>query len=168
MTTITTNARELASVTVSAEELEQLRRKAEAYDRERRESREAYEREADNRERCKRIAEELDAYVNGLGYYDHDAGEYCLAEDPDDIPEDAEPADYWDANEAYGVRYIVDDYGELRSVRYMVACGGPTIWLDTETGNVELYWGGDVARYPMSTEAVAWLDEFAAETMPRR
>lgn len=152
---------------ITAEELEQLRRKAEAYDRERRASREAYEREADNRERCKRIAEDLDYYVAGYGYYDED-GSVCLADGPDEVPEDAEPAGYFDANEVYGVHYIVDGYGELRAVRYMVACGGPTIWLDTESGCVELYWGADVARYPMSTEAVAWLEEIAAETMPRR
>lgn len=156
------------TVEITAEELEQLRRKAETYDRERRASREAYEREAENRERCRRFAEELEAYVDGLGYYDPDAREYCVAEDPDEIPEDAEPAGYWDANEAYGVRYIVDEYGELSAVRYMVACGGPNVYLDTESGCVELYWGADVARYPMSPEAIAWLEEVAAETMPRR
>ena len=165
--TTTTNARKSATVEIAAEELEQLRRKAEAYDRERRASREAYEREADNRERCKRFAEELEACVEGRAYYD-EYGETCIAEDPDDIPEDAELADYWDVNEAYGVRYIVDERGDLRSVRYMVACGGPNVYLDTESGCVELYWGTDVARYPMSTESVAWLEEVAAESMLMR
>lgn len=166
MTTIT-NARESATVEIAAEELEQLRRKAEAYDRERQASREAYEREADNRERCRLYAEELEACVEGRAYYD-EYGETCIAEDSDDIPEDAEPAYYWDVNDAYGVRYIVNECGELTAVRYMVACGGPNVYLDTESGDVELYWGADVARYPMSTEAIAWLEEFAAETMPRR
>ena len=162
MTNINTTAE------ITAEELERLRRKAEAYDRERRAAREEYEREADNRERCRLFAEELEAYVDGLGYYDPDQREYCLAEDPDEIPEDAEPAGYFDVNEAYGIRYVVDEDGELTAVRYMVACGGPTVYLDTESGCVELYWGADRAHYPMSLEAVAWLEEFAAETMPRR
>lgn len=164
--TTTTNARESATVEIAAEELEQLRRKAEMYDREMRASREAYEREADNHERCRLFAEELEAYVEGRAYYD-EYGEVCIAEDSDEIPEDAEQAYYWDVNDVYGVRYIVDERGELTAVRYMVACGGPTVYLDTESGDVELYWGSDVASYPMSTEAVAWLEEFAAETMPR-
>ena len=165
--TTTTNARESATVEIAADELEQLRRKAEAYDRERRASREAYEREADNREMCRRVAEELEYYFSGYGYYDEE-GSVCIADGPVEVPEDADPADYWDANEVYGVHYIVDEYGELMSVRYMVACGGPTIWLDTESGDVELYWGADVARYPMSSESIDWLEEFAVETMPRR
>lgn len=159
MTTTTTNARESATVEITAEELEQLRRKAEAYDRERRASRKAYEREADNRERCRLFAEELEAYVDGLGYYDLDAGEYGVADDADDIPEDAEPAGYFDANEAYDVQYIVDGYGEIMAVRYMVACGGQNVYLDTESGCVELYWGTDVARYPMSKAAIDWLND---------
>ena len=168
MTTITTNARESASVTISAEELAELRRRAAEFDRIQRESADRVEREADNRERCKRFAEELDAYVNGLGYYDPDAGEYCLAEDPDEIPEDAEPACYFDVNDVYGVRYIVDEYGERTAVRYMVACGGPNVYLDTESGCVELYWGADVARYPMSREAIDWLNEEAEVFWPMK
>lgn len=153
---------------ITAEELEELRRKAEAYDRENERRREIREREDDNRERCRLFAEELEAYVDGLGYYDPDSREYCVAEDPDEIPEDAEPAGYFDANDVYGVRYVVDERGELAAVRYMVACGGPNVYLDTESGCVELYWGADRARWPMSPEAVAWLEEVAAETMPRR
>lgn len=153
---------------ITAEELEQLRRKAEAWDREEARRAEEREREEENRKICSAEAWELEAYVDGLGYYDPDAREYRVAEDPDEIPEDAEPAGYFDANEAYDVRYIVDKYGELAAVRYMVACGGPNVYLDTESGDVELYWGADKARYPMSPEAVAWLEEVAAETMPRR
>lgn len=166
MTTITTNARELASVTISAEELAELRRRAAEFDRVQRESADRAEREADNREMCKNIAEELDYYVAGYGYYDED-GSVCLADGPDEVPEDADPADYWDANEVYDVHYIVDGRGEFVSVQYMVACGGPTIWLDTESGDVELYWGANVARYPMSRKAIEWLDDIAADTMPR-
>ena len=152
---------------ITAEELEKLRRKAEAWDREEARRAEERERAVENRKICSAEAWELDAYVDGRAYYD-ESGEVCIADDADEIPEDAEPADYWDVNEAYGVRYIVDEYGELTAVRYMVACGGPNVYLDTESGDVELYWGADVARYPMSSEAVAWLEEFAVETMPRR
>lgn len=123
---------------ITADELEQLRRKAEAYDRERRASREAYEREADNRERCRRFAEELEAYVDGLGYYDPDAREYCVAEDHDEIPEDAEPADYWDANEAYdeAAAAICD---ELGAGRYCPVSG-----LDAATVLAVLEWRGGI------------------------
>lgn len=160
MTTITTNARELASVTVSAEELAELRRRAAEFDRVQRESADRAEREARLLEVCKAEAERLDAFVLGLGYFD-DGGDVQLAELGEDIPEGAGRAEYWDDADALAEQYIYNGDGELDGVRYMVEMSPARVWLDTETGDVEAYVDGCKARYPMSLEAVDWLNEWA-------
>lgn len=160
MTTITTNARELASVTISAEELAELRRRAAEFDRIQRESADRAERESRLLEICKAEAERLDAFVLGLGYFDED-GCVQLAELDEDVPEDAGRAEYWDDVDALAEQYIYNGDGELDGVRYMVEMSPARVWLDTETGDVEAYVDGYKARYPMSLEAVDWLNEWA-------
>ena len=45
----------------------------------------------------------------------------------------------------------------------MVAFGGPTIYIDSATRAVELYWWTDRASYPISRDAADALDEWAQE-----
>lgn len=64
----------------------------------------------------------------------------------------------------YNIEYrIADKYSDPSSVQLMIACGGPNIYLDTKSGDVELYWWSESGRYPMSREVVDALDEFAVE-----
>ena len=51
----------------------------------------------------------------------------------------------------------------IAALALMVACGGPNIYLDTASKDVELYWWSEHARYPMSYEAVEALDDWADE-----
>ena len=52
----------------------------------------------------------------------------------------------------YDIRYYVDrDKGYL-GAEIMVAGGGPTIWVNLYTKEVEGYWGGDRVTYPFSDE----------------
>jgi hypothetical protein len=44
-----------------------------------------------------------------------------------------------------------------------VAYGGPTIYIDTDSGDVELYWWNERARYPLSSSARDAVDEWAEE-----
>ena len=119
--------------------------------------------DARNRAQCKTIADELDKIADGLIYRD-ECGEERDITDLDEIPDDWEQVSMWDYFEdIYNSRWVLDSNLEYIAVRLMVACGGPNVWVDTETQRVELYWWGDRASYPLSSSAVAAVDEYAQE-----
>ena len=45
--------------------------------------------------------------------------------------------------DVYDIRYIVDHEKKYLGAKLMVAGGGPTIWVNTLTNEVEGYWAGD-------------------------
>lgn len=130
----------------------------------------------DNWTHCKHIAHELEAYVNGEVYRCPECGEILRL--PENVGDkyrcphccevnevnDLEQLGVYDfLEDVYDIEYRCDGRRNYRSVQIMVACGGPNIYLDTASGDVELYWWSDRARYPMSRDAVAALDEWAEE-----
>ena len=133
----------------------------------------------ENTAHCKHIAEELDNYVNSNVRKCPDCGaEICR--DWDDVgdlfkcPECGAVGDpdWWDVlsvwdflSDVYNVEFRTNGKhtDDLRSVQIMVACGGPNIYLDTASRDVELYWWCDRARWPMSYDAVEALNDWAAE-----
>ena len=48
----------------------------------------------------------------------------------------------------YDIRYYVDSSKRYLGAEIMVAGGGPTVWVNTYTGYVEGYWGGDKVLEP--------------------
>ena len=48
----------------------------------------------------------------------------------------------------YDIRYYVDRDKRFLGAEIMCAGGGPTIWVNTYTGQVEGYWGGDKVLEP--------------------
>ena len=50
----------------------------------------------------------------------------------------------------YDIRYIVDREKRYYSAEMLVAGGGPTIWVNLNTMEVEGYWGGDRVTVPFS------------------
>ena len=48
----------------------------------------------------------------------------------------------------YDIRYLVDREKRYMGCELMVAGGGPTIWVNTWTKEVEGYWGGDKVVEP--------------------
>ena len=48
----------------------------------------------------------------------------------------------------YDIRYYVDREKRFMGAEIMVAGGGPTIWVNTYTKEVEGYWGGDRVNVP--------------------
>ena len=48
----------------------------------------------------------------------------------------------------YAIRYIVDREKRYYSAELMVAGGGPTIWVNLNTKEVEGYWGSDRVNEP--------------------
>lgn len=139
----------------------------------------------ENQERCRRVAEELEAAARGgkkcphcgaivdadeveeVEREDEDGDEVthyrcpeCGAESPDEF-DDYCIYDY--LSDVYDIQYHIDASGDYRAVRYMVAAGGPNMWIDTAAAAVVLAWWGDRANYPLSRDAVDAVDEIAAE-----
>ena len=66
----------------------------------------------------------------------------------------------------YGVDFVIGSGCEglyYRGVRIMVAGGGPNVYVDTFSGEVEVYWWADSATYSLDSEDVNWLDEYWRE-----
>lgn len=124
--------------------------------------------DARNWKQCKHVADQLELIADGYLYVDDD-GEKHDASDLDEVPEDWEQVtmcDYF--ADVYNVRFVLDGDLDYIAVRLMVACGGPNVWVDTETGSVELYWWGDRANYPLTSSTVAEIDAFASEWLDIR
>lgn len=130
----------------------------------------------ENREHCKRIADDIEDYARGRVYRCPDCDELLTL--PDDVGEkyrcpdcgtvhdidDLEQQSIWDyTSDALDIRFLMHSDRTVHSVKILVACGGPNVWIDTERGSVELYWWGDRASYPLCSEAIEELDNWAAE-----
>ena len=61
----------------------------------------------------------------------------------------------------YDIRYIVDRDKRYFSAELLVAGGGPTIWVNLNTMEVEGYWGGDRVNVPFSDNL--GLDDYCEE-----
>ena len=134
----------------------------------------------EHNEHCKSIAEDLEKYVNGemcccskcgetfewdSEYYDEENDVYtcqhCGATSDCDEMYTLSLYDYF--NEYFDIEYRCDGSKNYRSVCIMVACGGPNIYIDTGSKNVELYWWTESGRYSLSRDVVAAIDEWAEE-----
>ena len=81
------------------------------------------------RRMCKNIAEEISAGPEQVNIH--------TGEDREDVT-----ASKW-MEDVYDIRYLVDREKRYLGCELMVAGGGPTIWVNTWTKEVEGYWGGD-------------------------
>lgn len=59
--------------------------------------------------------------------------------------EDLDAYDYL-ASDVLDFRFIVGADGAYLHGEVMLACGGPTVWVSTETRSLEVYWGDHVTR----------------------
>ena len=64
---------------------------------------------------------------------------------------DSKTASAW-MEGTYDIRYYVDREKQYLGAEILVAGGGPTIWVNTYTGYVEGYWGGDKVLEPFRDE----------------
>ena len=134
----------------------------------------------ENFEHCKSIAETLEQYVNGELYtcphcrndFEWDDDKYNDYENEYTCPhcgetyaaDDLEALSLYDFfNDIYNIEYRLDARREYKSVALMVACGGPNIWIDTGTKQVELYWWTERASYPLNYDVVEAIDSFAED-----
>lgn len=63
---------------------------------------------------------------------------------PDELGQDDEPFNAFDyLSDALDIEYVVSNKKEYLGARVLVAFGGPNIWINTRTKQVEGYWWGD-------------------------
>lgn len=124
-----------------------------------------WEDKLENIEHCKRIARMIDASFQGnvfkcpyCGNTEISPKGICKCGEMQDA-EDWESAPLLDGVEIYDIEYRVGADLEFRSVELMIAGGGPSIYIDTSSHSVNLYWGTDEARYPLSLEVCEAIDE---------
>lgn len=136
----------------------------------------------ENINHCKRIAEDIENIYNGLVFRCPECGEWitdggadynelhdvitckcCGAEFNSDDAENVSLYDYFD--DVYNVEYRANGRGieDYSSVRVMVACGGPNIFIDTKTALVQLYWWTDYAEYSLDKDASDAIDDIFNE-----
>ena len=80
------------------------------------------------RRMCKNIAEEISAGPEQVNIH--------TGEDREEVT-----ASKW-MEDVYDIRYLVDREKRYLGCELMVAGGGPTIWVNTWTKEVEGFWGG--------------------------
>lgn len=123
----------------------------------------------ENREHCKVIAEALEKYYNGEVYRCTECGDIV---EPNNNEEECFTCggeleqlslyDYLDMD-VFDIEYRLDSTKQLTSVRIMIACGGPNIYIDTASRAVELYWWGDRASYPIDRNVCEEIDRVFEE-----
>ena len=99
------------------------------------------------RRMCKNIAEEISAGPEQVNIH--------TGEDREEVT-----ASKW-MEDVYDIRYLVDREKRYLGCELMVAGGGPTIWVNTWTKEVEGYWGGD--RVTWAYQANIGLDDYNEE-----
>jgi hypothetical protein len=61
----------------------------------------------------------------------------------------------------YNVRYVVGGDLEFIGAAYMIAFGGPNVWIDTLESRVEVYWGSEQGTADLPMDINAEIEEMA-------
>ena len=97
----------------------------------------------ENMEMVQNIVTELEKYASGA-YFLHDGELFPIDYDDFNAIEgcsyNEEVYILPDGEEILLVDYIVDSQKQFKAVRVMIAYGGPNIYIDTYSGEVQLYW----------------------------
>ena len=99
------------------------------------------------RRMCKNIAEEISAGPEQVNIH--------TGEDREEVT-----ASKW-MEDVYDIRYLVGSDKRYLGAQLMVAGGGPTVWVNTWTNEVEGYWGGD--RVTWAFQDNIGLDDYCQE-----
>lgn len=88
---------------------------------------------------CQERVDSIANYLNDLVVNDNDV---------DKEDECQSLYDYF--NDVYDIEYRIDGEGNYKSVKLMIAGGGPNIYVDTADAYVKLYWGSTYEQAPIS------------------
>lgn len=103
------------------------------------------QRNEENFEYCRRIAEELEQYSNGE-ITDEETGE--------------ELSIYNYFSDILDVEYIINRDLSYSAVKVYVTLGGPTVWIDTYKGSVELRWANEESRYFLKSDIIDAINDY--------
>ena len=139
----------------------------------------------ENFEHCKSIADTLEDYAHGNMYkcphcgeihtfteydeteHENDDGITCYTcpNCSGDIEEnELDAVSMWDYfNDVFDIEYRIGSDRKYRSVKIMVACGGPNIYIDTAARAVLLYWWNERAEYSLTSSTCEAIDEYFEE-----
>ena len=126
-------------------------------------------RKAEHDEYCKRIAEKLKEIVLGHKYTCPYCGNQYDEPQKDDLCECGEylePMSVYDYfRDALDIEYRVNGKhaDEINSVKIMITCGGPNVYVDTEEKKVLLYWWNENGEAWLDDDVVEAVNEFANE-----
>lgn len=124
----------------------------------------------ENFEYCKSIAQELEAIANGEKYVCADCGHIIEDDDATICPEcesdelmSSSIYDYFYNTEIYDIEYTIGSNTQFRAVKLMLGCGGPNVYINTNTASVELFWWTEKAEYPLAPSVVEEIDNYWEE-----
>ena len=134
-----------------------------------------------NYERCKAIADSLEQVASGDYFlydgelfpidteefsdingckYDDENELYIMPDGEELCESDVYPVSWFDwlGDDEYDIEYTIAGHKGYRGARIMIACGGPNTYINTNSGDVELYWWNERASYPMNSDVVDMID----------
>ena len=131
--------------------------------------------ERENRDICRRYAEELEQYADGMAHRCTHCGtvniipedapkyccEYCRAQIERDEWEQLTLYDY--LTECFDIEYRIGGDKEYRSAEICMAWGGPNIYIDTARDAINLFWGGERETFYISGELSDQIDYICEE-----
>ena len=112
-----------------------------------------------------------DEIVNfATGIYKVNINTNTIIKNADEIPED-ELEDYEDTsiytyfmkNDIFDIEYHINSEFDYRGATIMIACGGPNIYINTRTKQIELYWANEEAFAYIPSEVVDEIDSYFEE-----
>lgn len=117
---------------------------------------------------CTSIAEELEAHANGRAYIDED-GNLVILDSEDEPTDGMEYRGLYDFIErALDVEITRGLSGDYRGAKLYMTVGGPTIWVDTQTGFVEGRWVTYSCSKWVDSDAIDALNEAIEEIIETR
>lgn len=117
---------------------------------------------------CISIAEEIEAHANGRAYTD-DNGDVVILDSDDEPTDEMEYRGLYDfINEALDIEVTYSLSGDYRGAKLYMTVGGPTIWIDTQTGSVEGRWATDSCSKWVDSDAIDELNNAIQELIETR
>lgn len=117
---------------------------------------------------CIRIAEELEAHANGRAYTDEN-GDVVILDSEEEPSDEMEYRGLYDfINDALDIEVTCGLSGDYRGAKLYMTVGGPTIWVDTQTGFVEGRLATDSYSKWVDSDAIDELDEAIEELIETR
>lgn len=117
---------------------------------------------------CNLIAEELEAHANSRAYTDEN-GDVVILDSDDEPTDEMEYRGLYDfINDAIDIEVTCGLSGDYRGAKLYMTVGGPTIWIDTQTGFVEGRWATDSCSKWVDSDAIDELNDAIQELIETR